>query len=423
MKAILVGITTKYDRYDIKYSLDELENLAESLGIECVDKISQQLDSANPRTYVGKGKIQEIILSIVGNNADMVIFNDELSPTQLRNVSDELNVEVIDRSYLILKIFEQRAQSKESKIEIKLAKDLYMLPRIQFMREKESRIGGGASTATRGAGETQRELDRRHLMAEINHLNQELISVKKMKENQIEKRKKNDIPIVALVGYTNAGKSTTMNTILNYTKKNDTDEAKEVLSKDQLFSTLFTYNRKVTYNKINFMLIDTIGFVSKLPHNLVNSFYNTLQEIKNADFIIHVVDTSTEYINQQINVVMEVLYSIGASNIPSIFLLNKWDKTINEYIDTPGFKSIRYSNKTGENIDLLLNTIIEEIAPSFIHARLLIPYNQGKLINMIEENCQISSKSYEENGTYFDLEIPKKLYPLVQEYDIDTLVN
>ncbi len=423
MKAILVGISTKYDRYDIDYSLDELQNLAESLDIECAGKITQQLDSPNPATYVGKGKIQEIYLSVVSTEANMVIFNDELSPAQLRNIEEELKVEVMDRSYLILKIFELRAQSKEAKLEIKLAKDMYLLPRIQFLREKESRIGGGASTATRGAGETQRELDRRHLMAEINHLKEELINVKKMKTNQIEKRKRNQIPIVALVGYTNAGKSTTMNTILEYTKKNESDETKDVYAKDQLFSTLFTYNRKITYNKINFMLVDTIGFVSKLPHNLVNSFYNTLQEIKNADFIIHVVDTSTTYLNQQINVVMEVLHSIGANQIPSIFLLNKWDKTISINIDTPGFKSIRYSNKTKENIDLLLNTILEEISPSFIHARLLIPYNKGNLISIIEEKCQITERRYEDTGTYFEVEIPKQLYKEFSDYDLDTMVS
>ncbi|MBR3617236.1 MAG: GTPase HflX, partial [Acholeplasmatales bacterium] len=317
MKALLIGITTKYDRYDIDYSLDELQNLAESLDFEIVGKINQKLDVPNPAYYVGKGKVQEIILNILSTGAEILIFNDELSPAQLRNIMDETKIEVIDRSYLILKIFELRAQSKESKLEIKLAKDLYLLPRIQFMREKEDRITGGAFN-TRGSGETQKELDRRHLMSEINHIKAELEQVKKMKENQIEKRKKNEIPIVALVGYTNAGKSTTMNTLLDYTKENESDEIKDVLSKDQLFSTLFTYNRKIKYNKVNFMLVDTIGFVSKLPHNLVASFYNTLQEIKNADYIIHVVDTSTKYLNQQINVVMDVLNSIGAFSIPFI---------------------------------------------------------------------------------------------------------
>ena len=422
MKALLIGITTKYDRYDIDYSLDELQNLAESLDFEIVGKINQKLDVPNPAYYVGKGKVQEIILNILSTGAEILIFNDELSPAQLRNIMDETKVEVIDRSYLILKIFELRAQSKESKLEIKLAKDLYLLPRIQFMREKEDRITGGAFN-TRGSGETQKELDRRHLMSEINHIKAELEQVKKMKENQIEKRKKNEIPIVALVGYTNAGKSTTMNTLLDYTKENESDEIKDVLSKDQLFSTLFTYNRKIKYNKVNFMLVDTIGFVSKLPHNLVASFYNTLQEIKNADYIIHVVDTSTKYLNQQINVVMDVLNSIGASSIPFMFLLNKWDKTIYPMLETPGYKSIRYSNKTKENIELLMNTIIEEISPSFIHARLLIPYSKGNLVNLIEEKCQIEKKDYEATGTYYEVEIPKNIYNMLYEYDLDTMVS
>ena len=422
MKALLIGITTKYDRYDIDYSLDELQNLAESLDFEIVGKMSQKLDVPNPTYYVGKGKIQEIYLQIVSTGAEILIFNDELSPAQLRNITDELKIEVIDRSYLILKIFELRAQSKESKLEIKLAKDLYLLPRIQFMREKEDRITGGAFN-TRGSGETQKKLDRRHLMSEINHIKAELEQVKKMKENQIEKRKKNEIPIVALVGYTNAGKSTTMNTLLDYTKENESDEIKDVLSKDQLFSTLFTYNRKIKYNKVNFMLVDTIGFVSKLPHNLVASFYNTLQEIKNADYIIHVVDTSTKYLNQQINVVMDVLNSIGASSIPFMFLLNKWDKTIYPMLETPGYKSIRYSNKTKENIDSLMNTIIEEISPSFIHARLLIPYSKGNLVNLIEEKCQIEKKEYEATGTYYEVEIPKNIYNMLYEYDLDTMVS
>ena len=415
-----MGVTTKYDRYDIDYSLDELKNLAKSLDYEVVGKITQSLDVPNPATYIGKGKLQEIILNILANSIDTVIFNDELSPVQLRNISEELNVEVMDRSYLILKIFELRAKSKESKIEIKLTKDLYLLPRIQFLREKESRIGGGASTATRGAGETQKELDRRHLMLEINKLKYELDIIRNMKMKQIEKRKRNDIPIVALVGYTNAGKSSTMNSILQYI---NSSKNKEVLEKNQLFSTLYTYNRLINYNKVEFMLVDTIGFVSKLPHNLINSFYSTLQEIKNADFIIHVVDSSTPYINQQITVVFEVLNQIGANNIPSIFLLNKWDKTLNKYMDTPGYKSIKYSNRTKENIDLLLQTILEEISPSFIHAKIIVPYNRGDLINIAEEKCQISNKSYEENGTYYELEIPKKLYQLFQEYDIDTFVS
>ncbi len=420
MRALLVGVTTKNDRYNIDYSLDELKNLAETLDIEVIEKISQNLDAPNPKTYVGSGKLNEIIIAISAYDIDTVIFNDELSPTQLRNCEETLKVSVMDRSYLILKIFEMRAQSKEAKLEIKLAKDLYLLPRIQFLREKESRIGGGASTSTRGSGETQRELDKRHLMAEINRIQKELINVKKMKESQIEKRKKNDIPIVALVGYTNAGKSSTMNSILEYT---ESISSKEVLAKNQLFATLSTFNRKITYNKVSFMLVDTIGFVSKLPHNLVNSFYQTLQEIKNADLIIHVVDTSTEYLNEQLNVVLDVLYSLDASNIPTIYLLNKWDKTIDDSLSTLGHISIQFSNKTKYNIDKLMNTILEHISPSTIHARLLIPYNKGDLSHLIEENAYIYQKEYQAYGTYFEAEIPAKMYNLFYEYDLDTLVS
>ncbi len=418
MKAIIVGVTTKYDKYDIDYSLAELEALAKVLDIEPVFRITQNLDSPNTKTYIGTGKVDEVIIAINAYDADIVIFNDELTPSQLKHLEEALQKEVIDRSFLILKIFEERAKTRQSALEVKLAKDLYLLPRLELIKGQESRIGG--ALYNKGAGETQKELDRRHLMAEINHLKEELINVKKMKTNQIEKRKRNQIPIVALVGYTNAGKSSTMNSILNYI---DSSKGKAVLEKNQLFSTLYTYNRLISYNKIDFMLVDTIGFVSKLPHNLIHSFYSTLQEIKNADFIIHVVDSSTQYINQQITVVFEVLNQIGANNIPSIFLLNKWDKTLNKYMDTPGYKSIKYSNKTKENIDLLLQTILEEISPSFIHAKIIVPYNRGDLINIAEEKCQISNKSYEENGTYYELEIPKKLYQLFQEYDIDTFVS
>lgn len=419
MKAILIGINKPNNLFDASYTLMELENLANTLDIEVSNKVIQNLDRINPKTYIGKGKLNEILLKILSDNIDLCIFDDELTPSQIRNISDILNIEVLDRTYLILKIFELRSSTKESKLEIKLAKDLYLLPRIQYLREKESRIGGGSSTSTRGAGETQRELDRRHLMSEINHIKRELIEIKKMKLNQIEKRKKNEIPIVALVGYTNAGKSSTMNSILEYTNANID---KNVLEKDQLFSTLSTYNRLITYKKVNFMLVDTIGFVSKLPHTLVNSFYETLQEIKNADLIIHVVDSSSIYINEQIKVVLEVLYNIDANKIDNFFLLNKWDNTIDQNLICKN-KFIKYSNKTKENIDLLLDTILEEISPSFIHARLLIPYKESKLTNIIENNSNISVREYNDNGIYYDLEIPKKLYDLVKNYDLDIMVS
>lgn len=420
MKAILVAVTTVYDKYDVEYSLDELENLCEAIDVECVMKVSQKLERPNPKTYIGKGKLDQIKIAIAAYNATIVVFNDEMTPSQLRNVSDYLEVECIDRSYLILKIFEQRANTREAALEIKLAKNLYLLPRVAFMREKESRIGGtSGSLSNKGAGETQTELDKRHLMAEINHLKKELEISKQMKEKQIEKRKRNDIPIVALVGYTNAGKSSTMNSILEYVDKND----KQVLAKDQLFATLSTYNRNIVFDKKEFILVDTIGFVSKLPHNLVNSFYQTLAEIKKADYIIHVVDSSSKYINQQINVVMDVLTSLGANEIPTLFLLNKWDQTVDSNLKILGYPSLAFSNKTKLNITELFDDILAHVGPSTIRARLLIPYKDGKLSHILEEVSHIYQKEYQTYGTYYDVEIPIKHYAKFNEFDLENMIN
>lgn len=420
MKAILVAVTTAYDQYDLTYSLDELKNLAEAIEIEEVGRISQKLNRPNSKTYVGKGKLDEIKIAAHAYDAEIIIFNDELSPSQLRNVETELNISCMDRSFLILKIFEHRASTRESQLEIQLAKNLYLLPRVAFMREKESRSGGAAGAmSSKGAGETQTELDRRHLQAEINRLKNELIQMKKMKETQIEKRKRNEIPIVALVGYTNAGKSSTMNSILEFVEKDE----KKVFAKNQLFATLSTYNRKITYDKKDFILVDTIGFVSKLPHNLVNSFYQTLQEIKHADYIVHVLDASSKYINEQLKVVLEVLASLGAEKIPSLFLLNKWDQTIDSNMQILGHSSLTFSNITKENLPELMNTILSNVGPSTVRAKLLIPYKDGKLGHILEENTHIYLKEYQAFGTLYDVEIPIKIYAQFHAYDLDTLVS
>ncbi len=417
MKAILVAVTTKYDVYDVDYSLAELENLANVAGYEVSNKVTQSLDKPTPKTYIGSGKLDEIKVMADFYEIDTVIFNDELTPAQIRNIQEILDVDIIDRTFLILKIFEMRASDKSQMLEIKLANAMYMLPRIGYLSIGSDRIGGGG--LTRGSGETERELNRRRLISEIHHLQTEIMKSKNTKINQISRIKRNELPIVALVGYTNSGKSTTMNTLMNYLNST----GKEVFAKDQLFATLATYNRKLTYNKTDFMLVDTIGFVSKLPHNLVASFYETLEEVKNADLIIHVIDSSSIYINQELLVVLEVLHNLNCNDIPSIYLLNKWDKTIDMNMAIPGKKTIRYSNKTQEGIDELLNSIIEEISESTIHARVTIPYKCGDIVKVIEEKATINKREYLDNGTYYDLEIPKKLYYLIKDYDLDTMIN
>ena len=417
MKAILVAITTKYDMYDVDYSLAELGNLANVAGYEVINKVTQSLDKPTPRTYIGSGKLDEIKVMVDFYNIDAVIFNDELTPAQIRNIQEVLDVDIMDRTFLILKIFEMRASDKSQMLEIKLANAMYMLPRIGYLSIGSDRIGGGG--LTRGSGETERELNRRRLISEIHHLQTEIMKSKATKVNQISRIKRNELPIVALVGYTNSGKSTTMNTLMNHLNST----GKEVFAKDQLFATLSTYNRKLTYNKTDFMLVDTIGFVSKLPHNLVASFYETLEEVKNADLIIHVIDSSSIYINQELLVVLEVLHNLGCDKIPSIYLLNKWDNTIDVNMSIPGKKTIRYSNKTKEGIDDFLNAIIEEISASTIHARVTIPYKRGDIVKIIEEKATINKREYLDNGTYYDLEIPKKLYYLIKDYDLDTMVS
>ncbi len=416
MKAILVGVTTKYDKYDIEYSLSELEALAKVLDIETVFKITQNLDSPNTKTYIGTGKVNEVIIAVEATDADIIIFNDELTPSQLKHLEEAIKKEVIDRSYLILKIFEMRAKTKQSSLEVKLAKDLYLLPRLELLKGEESRIGGGLYN--RGAGETQRELDRRHLMAEINHIKNELLNIKKMKTEQIKRRKRNEIPIVSLVGYTNSGKSSTMNTILEYS-----GSEKQVLAKDQLFATLDTANKKVTIDNKDFILVDTVGFVSKLPHGLVNSFFQTLEEIRYSDLIIVVLDASSQYIKTQYSVVMGVLEMLNVLDIPTVFLLNKWENTISESLDIIGKKTIRYSNYTKLNLNELITEILSEISASSFNARLLIPYSKGNLSNILEEKAIIYKKEFQATGTYFEVEIPSKIYYLFKDYDLDDLVS
>ena len=414
-KAIIVGVSTKEDRYDIKYSLDELKNLAETLDIEVVESFYQNLDKPNAKTYLGKGKLDEIKMYIIVNNIELVIFNDELSPSQLRNNQEILEVECVDRTYIILTIFDERCKTSTARMEIKLARDYYELPRCDLLKGEESRIGGAGKT--KGKGETTRELDRRHLQAEIVNLLRKLKDIREKNKKAVEKRKEKGIPIVALVGYTNAGKSTTMNTILDYT-----DNKKEVYAEDKVFATLSTSSRHILYDKFEFILTDTIGFISKMPNYLINSFYSTLEEVKNADLIIHVVDSSSTYINEQIDVVMNTLYTIGATNIPMKFLFNKWDKTISTEMATPHYEYLHFSNYTKYNLEELLKMIKNEFEHSF-DVRLFIPYSDGKTISICESKLNISKKEYQDNGVYFEGTIEKDDYHLVMKYDLDNLVS
>lgn len=421
MKAILVAINLKNDMYDLKYSLDELNNLANGLGYKICDTLTQTLEKPTPNFYIGSGKVEELKTKIAAFDVKTVIFNDELSPSQLRNLENALEVEIIDRSFLILKIFEARANTKEAKLEIKLAMNKYLLPRDISLWGEDSREGGSSgSLSNKGAGETKRELNKRYLQNEIIRIEKELLSIHKMKENQIKKRKRNQIPIVALVGYTNAGKSSTMNTIINYLGK---DTSKEVYAENKLFATLNTYNRKLRYKNADFMLVDTIGFVSKLPHNLINSFKGTLQEIKNADLILHVVDISSRYYIEQISVTNQVLQEIGVTDIPMVYLLNKYDLYDDQNTQIVGIENIPYSNKTKLNIDLLLEKIYGFIKPINVNCSCTIPYTEAKLLHLIEEEGQIIKKEYLDDGVHLDILVSIDLYKQIEMYENEDIIS
>ncbi len=433
MKAILVGLITKTDLISLDYSLHELKKLAETLDYEVVYNVRQAKDKPNPATYIGKGKVLELVNLIEEYKADIIIFDDVLTPQQNRNLEEILKIKVIDRTYLILEIFSKRARSKEAKYEIALANYRYLLPRIGLLREEESRTGGASGNlSVRGSGETQQELDRRHLEQQISKLEVELKLIKQQKIRQIERRKKNSVPIVSLVGYTNAGKSSTMNSLIDYLDK---DNKKKVLAKDYLFATLDTYSRHLRYNNLDFILTDTIGFISKLPTTLINSFYFTLEEVKNSDLIVYVIDISSEYALSEFEVTYQVLKLIGASEIPFVIAFTKIDKLntseenltnyIINVINRIHVKDSTYNeyqfafinNKTGLGIDNLVEAIYKELSINFLHLYLEVPYTDGKIINMIEEHSQIVSKTYLPNFIYYDIYTDEKYYPLYTQYE------
>ena len=415
-KAIVVGVELNNSEYTLEYSLTELTNLAKSLDIEVIERISQKLDRINPKYYIGSGKVEEIKMYITTYDINTVIFDDELSPSQIRNLEKELNVNVIDRTLLILDIFAKRASTTEAILEVRLAKLKYMLPRLVGLNNYMSRQGGSAGVASKGSGEKQIELDRRKIAGEIIQIEEKLKKIKKERNLQREKRQKTNIPIVSLVGYTNAGKSTTFNTILKHSKiKNE----KAVMEKDMLFATLGTSVRNVKLpSNQEILLIDTVGFVSKLPTLLVNSFRSTLEEIINSSLIIHVVDISSPYYHNQVKVTKDVLGEIGVTDINEIFLLNKYDKC-NE---TPLFfegKSLTFSNKSGLNNEALINLISEEVLEySNTLVDINVPLADSKTISIIESSAIIKAKLFTQNYIYYQAYVPNTLLSKIKEYII-----
>ena len=388
--AILAGIQL---REDISYSMEELAGLAEADGVTVAGQMIQSLERPNTATLIGKGKVEELAELCRNMEADMVIFNDELSGVQLRNLEEALEVRVIDRTILILDIFADRAVSREGKLQVELAQLQYRMPRLTGFGRSLSRLGGGIGT--RGPGEKKLETDRRHIAGRIDDIKAELARIGKTRQVQRSGREKSQIPVVALMGYTNSGKSAIMNRLMQLSERED----KTVSSQDMLFATLDTQHRKITLEQgSEFILIDTVGFVSRLPHSLVEAFKSTLEEVRYADLLIHVVDSSYENRDFYMEVTNKVIEQIGAGDKEQIVAYNKMDIAKSVPLDVSGHEAVYLSAKTGENVNVLVEKIREKIFGGRVEMTLLIPYQRGDITSYLCENAQIFSMEYEEEG-------------------------
>lgn len=408
-RALLVGLDL--GDYEMKTSMNELSGLAESLDIQVIDQFVQKADLPNGRTYIGSGKVEELKKAIQVLDIDIVIFNDELSPAQIRNLEKELSVQIMDRSFLILQIFSKRAQTKEAVLEVSLAQQRYMLPRLIGLSSSLSRQGGGSFNA-KGAGETQLELDRRKISTNITQLERELEKIKREKDTARKRRQNNEIPVVSLVGYTNVGKSATLNAILDYILKvND----KNVIEKNMLFATLSTFSRRIKPpKKPAFILTDTVGFVSRLPHDLVRSFESTLSEVKHADLILYVMDGSSSLAPLQIETTTHVLKGLEADQVPHLYVLTHKDMMFTEHVSY--HHDVAISNKTFENLDLLIDMIYQKTYGKKIVVTLHIPFTDHGVLHQLENDTLILSKVYNDTGTQVLVELYEKQLPQFISY-------
>ena len=355
----------------------------------------QKLEKINPATYIGKGKIEEIKLKL---QDEMVIFDDELTPLQVKNLTDLLETEVTDRTDLILRIFDERAKTKEAKLQVEIARYQYLLPRLVGMQEHMSHQQGGSGF--RGSGEKQIELDRRIIARKLARSRKELAEIVKQRQVQRQRRKNNQIPVIALVGYTNSGKSTLLNTLCS-------DKQKKVFEKDMLFATLETSTRHIKIKNHDCLLTDTVGFIERLPHHLIQAFRSTLEEVKEANLLLHVVDTSFEDYQMQIETTNEVLKSLGVENTPMIYVYNKIDLNKYAYIQ-PQSPYVFISAKYKRGLDLLEDEISHLLFKDYEVFELSIPYSQGEDFKYLHQHCYVKEIEYLEKSIYLKIEARKQ---------------
>ncbi|WP_046174335.1 GTPase HflX [Domibacillus indicus] len=405
LKGITAGVNTDSGE-DFFYSMEELKNLAEACGIEVKGELTQNLPRVHPALYMGTGKVEELKNLVEHMEADVVIFDSELSPSQIRNLEKDLDCEVIDRTMLILDIFGRRAKTKEAQLQVEMARLQYMLPRLVGTYVALGRQGGGSGFKNRGAGETKLELDRRKIESKIAYLRKELAKISEQRTVQRRQRQKNNVPVAALVGYTNAGKSTVMNAML----QTYGGGGSEVLEKDMLFATLDTSVRSIELpDKKEFLLADTVGFVNKLPHHLVKAFRSTLEEAAEADVLVHVVDVSSPEFETMMDVTEKTLADIGAKELPVIYAYNKADLAGVEYPQAAG-DSVYLSAKERIGIDQLTGVLKRHLFSDYVRCTLLIPFDEGELVSYFNEHAAVLETKYEEDGTKLTVECRRNDY-------------
>ena len=398
-RVLLVCVDDGTRKEDFDSSIEELKSLAKACYMEPVGVVTQKMEAINKGLYIGTGKVKEVKEAVSLLEAVLVIFDDTLTPSQLRNLQEELNVPILDRTSLILDIFETRARTREAKLQVESAKLKYLLPRLVGMHKALTRQGGtSGSMSSRGAGEKKLELDRRRIEHRISELSRELEEVVKERQVQRKKRLEAREPLVALVGYTNAGKSTIMNGMIDLYGM---DQEKKVLEKDMLFATLDTTVRHIrTGNNKDFLLSDTVGFLHRLPHSLIKAFHSTLEEVLNADLLLQVVDYSDPRYREQMDTTWQTLKELGAGSIPMITIFNKADR-LEEPIVYPkmvGEDKVYLSAREPDSLARLTKMVLDKIYAEYILAEFLIPYEKGQIASYFMEHSHMVRQEYEEKG-------------------------
>jgi GTPase len=406
-KVIIIGLNL--DQEQFVYSMEELAALATADNLTVADQFVQKLDHPDKATYFGKGKVAELAAAVLDQDADMIIVNDELSPSQIRNLEEAVKVRVIDRTGLILEIFANRAHTHEAKLQVQLAKLQYQLPRLHTgasQRLDQQTGSGGGSFTSRGSGESKLELNRRVIEKDIAHIKQELKDIQKADLTQRKQRDSKGIPTVALVGYTNAGKSTVMNQLVNRYGEN---KDKQVMVKNMLFATLDTSVRKLTFPDNKEMLLsDTVGFVSKLPHQLIQAFQSTLAEAANADLLVQVVDESDSNKELMMQTTAQTLAEIGIENIPMITVFNKAD-LVEEPRPQRAGNDLIITALEDKSIDELVHVIREISYVDYVTKTFLIPFDHGDIVNYLNSNTNVLKTEYLPTGTKITAELSSKI--------------